>query len=104
MDDEKYLTKDVHEEFARRVHEENERQNLRLTALEKGLQEIGKITISVEKLATSMEGMKDELKAQGKRLEKIEEKPEKRWETIVGGIITGVIGILIGLLSAGVIK
>jgi uncharacterized membrane protein HdeD (DUF308 family) len=48
--------------------------------------------------------MTDEIKKQGTRLDAIEEKPAKRWDTVISGIISGVIGILIGLMSAGIIK
>lgn len=104
MSEEQYLTKSVHEEFAKRIDEENERQNARLTALERGLVEINKITVQIERLTASIETITAEIKKQGVRLDAIEEKPAKRWETIVSALITGLIGIGIGLLSAGVIK
>jgi SMC interacting uncharacterized protein involved in chromosome segregation len=100
----KYVTWDVHSEYVKRVDAENERQNERLTALERGLQEIGKITANVEVLATNIQAMTDEIKKQGARLEAIEQKPAKRWDAMVGAIITGIVGLLIGLISAGVIK
>ena len=65
MDDCKYVTVDVHAEFARRVDDENDRQNVRIDALEKGLREIGKITVNVEVLATNIQAMTDEIKKQG---------------------------------------
>lgn len=99
-----FLTIEVHNEFAKRVEEENDRQNHRLNELEANVKEIGRLTTSVEKMATQMEVMTKEITKQGERLEEIEQKPGKRWETVVGGIITGIIGILIGLVSAGIIK
>lgn len=104
MDDCKYVTVDVHAEFARRVDDENDRQNVRIDALEKGLREIGKITVNVEVLATNIQAMTDEIKKQGARLEAIEQKPAKRWDAVVGAIITGIVGVLLGLISAGILK
>lgn len=99
-----YVTIEVHNEFSRRIEEENDRQNHRLNDLEATVKEISRLTVSVEKLAVSMSTMADELKRQGERLTAIEEKPAKRWDTVISGIISGVIGILIGLMSAGIIK
>jgi uncharacterized protein YoxC len=99
-----FVAIEVHNEFARRIEEENDRQNHRLNDLEATVKEISRLTVSVEKLAVSMSTMADELKRQGERLTAIEEKPAKRWDAVVSGIISGVIGILIGLVSAGVIK
>ena len=99
-----YVTIEVHNEFAHRIDEENDRQNHRLNDLEATVKEISRLTVSVEKLAVSMSTMADELKRQGERLTAIEEKPAKRWDAVVSGIISGVIGILIGLMSAGIIK
>lgn len=99
-----YVTIEVHNEFARRIEEENDRQNHRLNDLEATVKEISRLTVSVEKLAVSMSTMADELKRQGERLTAIEEKPAKRWDTVISGIISGIIGILIGLMSAGIIK
>ena len=59
---------------------------------------------SVKVLAANMEAMAKEQAKMGDRLQAIEEKPAKRWDAIVGAIITGVVGILIGLISAGIIK
>ena len=102
--DNNYVLDAVFNEFARRIEEEDKRQDLRITALERGVQEISRITISVEKLATNMEQMMAELNKQGQRLEKIEERPVKRWDTVVSGIIAGAVGLLIGLMSSGIIK
>lgn len=104
MSEEQYLLKSVHEEFARRIDEENDRQNARISALERGLIEINKITVQIERLTANIETMTGEIKKQGVRLDTIEERPAKRWDGLVTAIITGVVGILIGLISAGVIK
>lgn len=104
MSENEYLTKAVHEEFARRVDEENDRQNARLSALEKGLLEVSKITVQIERLTANIETMTGEIKKQSARLDDIEAKPAKRWDTLIGAVLTGIVGVLIGLVSAGVLK
>jgi chromosome segregation ATPase len=104
MPESTYITKELHDETIRRIDDENDRQNARLSALEQGLKEVNKITLSVERLAANIETMTAEIKKQGARLDEIEQKPVKRWDTVVSGIISGIIGLLIGLISAGVIK
>ncbi len=102
--EEKFVTWDVHNEFEKRVVEENDRQNHRIAELEITVKEISRLTTSVEKMAVSMESMATEQKKQGERLDKIEDKPAQRWEQLVTAIITGIIGIVIGLVSAGILK
>jgi predicted nucleic acid-binding Zn-ribbon protein len=99
-----YVAIEVHNEFARRIEDESNRINHRLTDLEDAVKEMTRLTVSVEKMAVSLESMAEEQKKQGSRLDAIEEKPAKRWDTVISGIISGVIGILIGLVSAGIIK
>ena len=104
MEETKYVTWDVHNEFSRRIEEQEHRQDARLSIVEDSVREITRLTVSVEKMAVSLENMATEQKRQGDRLTAIEEKPARRWDAVVSGIISGVIGILIGLISAGVIK
>lgn len=99
----RYVTWDVHNEFARRVDDENSRQNERLTALERGLQEIGKITANVEVLATNISIMTEEIKKQGVRIEAIEQKPAKRWDLIVTGLISAIVGGIGAAILGGIL-
>ena len=89
MDD--YVTKAVHDEFARRIDEENDRQNKRLTILEQGQTQINELVSTVKVLAVNMENMAKEQVKQGAKLEEIEGKPAKRWETIIPCIITALV-------------
>lgn len=96
MDD--AITRKEHEEFARRIDAENERQNKRLQLLEENVRQIGSLTASVEKLATSMENMAKEQEKQGKRLETLEGRDGEMWRKVVAYIATAVIGIVIGYI------
>lgn len=100
-----YLTRHEHEEFRRsieaehrRLDEENDRQNHRITALEGITNQIASIATSVEKLATSMEHMQKEQMSQGKRLETLEKRDGEMWRKAVGYVVTAVLGIVIGYI------
>lgn len=57
---------------------------------------ISNIAISTEKLAVEMKYMREKQIKQDKRITAIEEKPVKRFDSIVTYIITTVIGAAIG--------
>lgn len=78
-----YLSMAVHDEYARRMDDEHKRQNKRISDLEKKVEDIGDLTTSVSRIATSVEIMAKTQEKQGKRLEALEQKPAKRWESIV---------------------
>ena len=99
-----FVTKAVHEEFAKRIDEENDRQNHRISILETGQAQINELVSSVKVLAVNMESMSKELSKQGDRLSEIEGKPAKRWETVVACIITGILGFMLNMALAGVFK
>ena len=86
-----FVTKAVHDEFAKRIDEENDRQNKRLSILEQGQTQINELVASVKVLAVNMESMAKEQAKQGAKLEEIESKPAKRWETIISCIITALV-------------
>lgn len=93
-----YVTKAVHEEFAKRMEEENHRQNERIKLLEENVRQIGSLTTSVEKLASNMESMVKEQEKQGGRLEALESRDGEMWRKVVAYIVTAVVGIVIGFL------
>ena len=69
-----YISRAEHEEFVRRMDEEHHRQNRRIELLEEAVQQNGKLTISVEKMAVSLQTMGETLAAQGDRLESLEKR------------------------------
>lgn len=90
-----YLLKSVHEEFALRMGGEHEQQNKRIKKLESAVEDIGSLTASVEKLASSVEQMVKAQEKQGERLEALEQKPAKRWDAFVDKVIWAVAAALI---------
>lgn len=100
--EQEYITRREHEEFARRmetengrIKDENERQNKRISVVEESMKEFNRLALQIEKIASSIQTMTEELSKQGKRLELIESKPAKRWDALIGGII-GALGAAIG--------
>lgn len=76
------ITREVHEEFARRIDAENERQNKRIAIVEATIQQINSLTVSVERMATNMENMLEVLKQQGDRIGALEERPDGSHEQV----------------------
>ena len=94
------ITRAEHEEFCRRIDEENRRQNRRIELLEEGEQRIATLTASVERLATSMESMLKEQERQGKRLETLESRDDEMWRKVVGHVVTFAVGAVLAFLFA----
>jgi len=96
--DDTTISRAEHEEFCRRLEEENARQNRRLEILEENVQQISSLATSVEKLAVSMEGMVKEQERQGKRLELLESRDGEKWRKVMGYIVTAVVGAVLGYI------
>ena len=92
------ISRAEHEEFAKRIEEENHRQNRRIEILEKNMQQLAALTSSVEKLAYSIEGMVKEQESQGNRLEKLESKDGEKWRSVSSYVITVIIGLVLGYI------
>ena len=92
------ITRAEHEEFRRRIEEENKRQDKRIEILEENAKRIEGLNSSIEKLALNMENMLKEQLKQGKRLEVLESRDGEMWRKVVSYAITAIVGILIGFL------
>lgn len=92
------ITRAEHEEFRRRLEEENKRQDARIGILEDSVRQIGALATSVEKLAVSMQSMLKEQEKQGKRLEALEGRDGEKWRKVMGYIATVIVGVVLGYL------
>lgn len=92
------ITRAEHEEFRRRLEEENKRQDTRIGILEESVRQIGALATSVEKLALSMQSMLKEQEKQGKRLEVLEGRDGENWRKVMGYIATAIVGVVLGYL------
>lgn len=92
------ITRAEHEEFCKRIDAENERQNQRIKLLEEQTKQVTDIAISVRELAQSVKQMAVTQKEQGDKLEKLEGVDGEKWRTVVGYVVTAIIGIVIGFV------
>ncbi|MBQ7067057.1 MAG: hypothetical protein IJN92_09600 [Lachnospiraceae bacterium] len=99
-----YISRGEHEEFVKRMEEEDCRQNRRIALLEESIRQTQALTLSVEKMALSMENMLKEQKKQGERLEALEEVPKKNWDTLKSGMLGSLATALGGAIVAAIIN
>ncbi len=101
--DTSYITRQEHEEFARRQDAENERQNRRIQLLEDNVRQINELTVSVKEMAVNMGNMLKELEKQGERLEALEKEPGETTKQIKQTIITAIISTVVGAVVTAII-
>lgn len=92
------ITRAEHEEFRKRLEEENRRQNRRIGLLEENIQQLHTLVVSVEKLALNMENMIKIQEQQGERLQELENRDGKMWRKVTGYAVTAIIGIALGYI------
>ena len=97
------ISRAEHEEFARRMDDQERRQDKRLELLEGVVREIGALTVSVQKLAQSLELMVKEQEQQGKRLQALESRDGEKWRKLMGYIATALTSGAVTLLLSRLI-
>lgn len=90
-----FVTRYEHNEFVKRVEEEESRQNHRISKLEDAVQNINRLTIAVERMAVSMDHMADQQEDMANRLNDLEREPADHWRQMKSGII-GAIAAAVG--------
>ena len=94
------ITRAEHEEFRRRLEEENRRQDKRIENLEEAQKEVASLASSLEKMAASIQQMCKELENQGKRLTAVEGRDGEMWRKVVVCAVTGIVGAVIGFVCS----
>lgn len=89
------ITRAEHNEFLRRMEDEHRRINRRIENLEEANIQNQELVANVGKMAANMEHMVEEQQKQGKRLEALEEVPNKSWNTVKNGLLNAI-GAAIG--------
>ena len=93
-----YVGREEHNEFVKRIEEEENRQNKRIELLEEAVKQNTKLTLSVEKLANNMENMANEQKSQGERLEALEGRDGEKWRTVANFLLMTALGVIAGIV------
>ncbi len=97
------ISRAEHEEFAKRIDAQEKRQDKRLEMLENTVREIGTLTLSVQRLAQSLESMVEEQERQGRRLQALEDRDGEKWRKLMGYIATALTSGAVTLLLSQII-
>ena len=97
------ISRGEHEEFAKRIDAQEKRQDKRLEMLENTVREIGALTLSVQRLAQSLESMVEEQERQGRRLQALEDRDGEKWRKLMGYIATALTSGAVTLLLSHLI-
>lgn len=97
------ISRGEHEEFAKRIDAQERRQDKRLEMLENTVREIGDLTLSVQRLAQSLESMVEEQERQGRRLQALEDRDGEKWRKLMGYIATALTSGAVTLLLSQII-
>lgn len=90
------ITRAEYDEYRRRMQDHNSRQDKRLELLEESVRQIGALTVSVEKLAQSIQSMVKEQERQGERLATLEGRDGEKWRKATAYIGTLIAGAILG--------
>jgi hypothetical protein len=93
-----YITRVEHDEFAKRIHDEDTRQNKRIEKLETDVKNNNNLIVVVERLANSIENMQREIRTQGEKIEIIESRDGQKWRNASWLIVTLIIGGVVGYI------
>ena len=89
------ISRAEHEEFVKRIEEQEKRQDRRLELLETDVDNLQKLSTNIEKLAVNMDSMCKELSRQGTRLENLEARDGEKWRQTVACVISAIAGALV---------
>lgn len=92
------ITRAEHEEFCKRLEDEDRRQNKRLEILEEQTKQFIDLVLSVRELAQSVKQLAETQKVQGEKLDKLENRDGEMWRRVSGYVITSIIGLVVGYL------
>ena len=71
----------------------------RIDGLDKLADSVHKLAISISQIATETKALREDYEKADDRLDVLESKPAKRFDTFVTALITGFAGVLIGYLA-----
>lgn len=92
------LTRAEHNEFAKRMEAEHDRQNKRISDLENAVDQYSKLIVSIEKIATNVENLQKQYVSLSDDVESIKNRDGDNWRKMLWFVGTTVVGIIIGFL------
>jgi predicted nuclease with TOPRIM domain len=92
------LTRAEHNEFAKRMEDEHNRQNKRISDLENAVDQNSKLIVSIEKIATNVENLQKQYVSLSDDVESIKNRDGDNWRKMLWFVGTTVVGIIIGFL------
>lgn len=92
------LTRAEHNEFAKRMEDEHNRQNKRISNLENTAEQNSKLIVSIEKIATNVENLQKQYVSLSDDVESIKNRDGDNWRKMLWFVGTTVLGIIIGFL------
>ena len=102
------ITRAEHEEFKKRLEDENKRLSRRIDDLKSTLDKYIDLAVSVNSLANSLKALTDEVGKQNDRIDELENKPAENWNAIIRSILTGIGSAIavavVAMIAASVIK
>jgi predicted nucleic acid-binding Zn-ribbon protein len=75
----------------------------RIDSLEKLAESVNNLAFSTSQIATETKALREDYEKADERIESLEEKPIKRYETVITAILTALCGGVIGYLLALII-
>lgn len=88
------------EESTKQAHKRIDTLEHKQEATDNKIENIYELTISVKEIATEMKAMREDMAKIDDRVKSIEDKPAKRYDAIVGQVISIVVAGVVGFFLA----
>lgn len=88
------------EESSKQAHKRIDTLEHKQEATDNKIENIYELTISVKEIATEMKAMREDMAKIDDRVKSIEDKPAKRYDAIVGQVISIVVAGVVGFFLA----
>lgn len=88
------------EESTKQAHKRIDTLEHNLENTENKIENIYELTISVKEIATEMKAMREDMAKIDDRVKSIEDKPAKRYDAIVGQVISIIVAGVVGFFLA----
>ena len=88
------------EESSKQAHRRIDTLEHNLENTENKIENIYELTISVKEIATEMKAMREDMAKIDNRVHAIEEKPAKRYDAVVGQVISIIVAGVVGFFLA----